>query len=206
MKLYLSSFHLGNKSSELVRFFSQNKEVAVIINALDVLSKKERSCKVQEELSDLSKLGLIPSEVDLRKYFGDKKKLYGVLKKYQGVWIRGGNVFVLRKAFYYSGFDEYIIEKSKNKQFVYAGFSAGICILSPTLKGYEIVDNHNVVPRGYKKKVIWKGLNIVSYAFAPHFKSNHPESVLVDAEIKYIKKHNIPYKTLSDGEVIIDST
>lgn len=41
------------------------------------------------------------------------------------------------------------------------------------------------------------------YAFAPHYKSNHPESAAVDALVDYYIDHHVLFKSLRDGEVLI---
>lgn len=203
MKLYLSSYRLGNRPEELAKLILGNKRVAVIVNAMDFLDKKERDKCVKQEIDDLTKLGLIAEELDLRNYFNKQDQLKNKLNIYNAVWIRGGNVFILRRAMSQSGFDKLIKEKNKNSSFVYAGYSAGICVLAPNLHGLELVDNPQRVPEGYENKLAWEGLGLVGFAFAPHYKSEHPESKAVDKEVEYFIKNKIPFKTLRDDEVII---
>ena len=41
----------------------------------------------------------------------------------------------------------------------------------------------------------------------PHFDSpNHPESYLMYDVVKYLEENNLKYKTLRDGEVLIEDT
>jgi len=119
------------------------------------------------------------------------------------VWVYGGNTFVLKRACEQSGFGEIIKEMILKDEIVYAGFSAGVVILSNSMKGLEIVDDPNIVPEGYKSDFSWEGLGILDYHVAVHYKSDHSESADIDKEIEYCEKNNIPYKTLSDGEVIV---
>lgn len=44
---------------------------------------------------------------------------------------------------------------------------------------------------------------LIDYSIAPHYKSNHTETELVDEMIDYYKNNHIKYKTLSDGKVLI---
>lgn len=206
MKLYLSSFHLGNESEKLSKMFGSNRKIGVVMNAQNYLKENERIISLESEIKDLKSINLIPEEIDLRNYFGKAEELKAKISEYGGIWIKGGNVFILRRAMKESGLDIFIKSKMKDKAFVYSGYSAGICVLSPTLKGYEIVDDPNLVPAGYSKGIIWDGLNILPYMFAPHYKSDHPESKLVDKEVEYLKENNIPYKTLRDGDAIIEQT
>jgi len=205
MKLYLSSYRLGNKPEVLVNLVSANKKAVVIGNAMDFLTEDAgRKESVQREMDDLTNLGFEPEEVDLRQYFGKPQELRDKLASFGLVWVRGGNVFVLRKAFKESGVDEWLKEQRGNKDLVYAGYSAGVCVLSPSLKGLDIVDNPNTIPEGYSKDTVWDGLGLVSFAFAPHYMSNHPEAEAVSRLVEYDKKSGIEYKALQDGEVIVE--
>lgn len=204
MRLYLSSYGLGNYSKELIKLIGANKNIVIIGNAGDHYgNKKERRESIKRQTDSLSSIGLIPQEIDLRKYFGKEKELENKLKKFGAVWIKGGNTFVLRKAMSLSGFDKIIKRILKKDEIVYAGYSAGWCVLSKSLKGLEIVDNPKDNAEGYPKKIIWSGLGIIDYTACPHYKSDHPESADVDKEVKYYKDNKIPYKTLRDGEVIV---
>ncbi len=203
MKLYLSSYRLGNNPNQLSELFSNNKNVAVIGNAMDFVDDLQREEKIKQSIMELQSLGLFPREIDLRGYFGKQNELAKKLNEYGAVYVRGGNTFVLRRAMMQSGFDKFIKEKNIDPNFLYAGYSAGICVLSPTLHGLELVDDPNTVPQGYKSEIIWDGLDIIDYSIAPHYKSDHPESANVDKEVEYFMKHKLPFKTLPDGEVII---
>ena len=205
MKLYLSSFHLGNDPKRLTNLLTSNKRSAVILNAVDSASERDRKQMLEVELSDLEKIGILPEELDLRDYFDKKERLNEKLKEYGMVWVRGGNTFVLRRAYAYSGFYLLLKEKIKDNDFVYAGYSAGICILSPSLKVLEIVDNPNIIPQGYKQDVIWEGLNFINYAIEPHYRSDHPESADIEKEVQRCIDNKILFVALRDGEVIIDT-
>ena len=203
--MYLSSFRLGDHPEQLAKLFGKNRRVAVIANATDDLqTAEERKLKVLKEIEWLDALGLKAEELDLRDYFGKPEELRKKVDEYGGVWVRGGNGFNIVRAAHQSGFDKIILEKNEDKNFVYAGYSAGICFLTPDLQGIELVDDPNFVPVGYKPEIIWKGLGILKYHIAPHYRSpNHPESPLVEKSVEYFISHKMVYKTLRDGEVII---
>ncbi len=203
MKFYLSSYRLGNEAKKLVSLLPKNKKAAVIANAVDDVLPSIRIEKVKRELEDLKKIGIEAEEIDLRNYFGKKELLRKKLSEYGMVWVRGGNTYILRRAYDYSGFDSLLKEKLTDKKFVYAGYSAGICILSLSLKGLDIVDDPNIVPKKYKKEIIWDGLGFINYNISPHYRSNHPESALVEKEVQYCINNKILFKALRDGEVII---
>ena len=204
MKLYLSSFRLGDTPQKFSALFGENKKVAVIANAADSKNIDERRISVEKEFEWLREIGLEPEEFDLRNYFTDDSKLITDFKKFGGTWVRGGNSFILGRAMYQSGFDSVLDEyNTKEKNFVYGGYSAGVCVLAPDLIGIERVDDPNIVPDRYMKKVIWEGIGIIDFHFAPHFRSNHPETQLVEETVNLWKAQGINFKALRDGEVII---
>ncbi|GAA1654076.1 hypothetical protein GCM10009744_52840 [Kribbella alba] len=112
MKLYLSSFRLGDHPERLVDLLPASPRVAVIANSIDNEDPELRGEKVAAELTGLTDLGLRADELDLRDYSGDSAgsggpgdsavsagsgdELRARLRQYDGVWVRGGNVFVLR--------------------------------------------------------------------------------------------------------------
>jgi len=204
MKLYLSSLRVGNQPEKLVAMLGNNKNIAVIANAMDYLNDPtERKQRVEQSINEMTGIGLDAEEVDLRIFFGKNKDLASCLNEYGGVWVRGGNAFVLRRAMRQSGFDKFITEKVSDNNFVYGGYSAGVCVLTPDLHGTELVDDPSIVPDGYEKGIIWEGLKILDYYFAPHYRSDHPESELVEKQVEYYEKNKMPYKALHDGEVIV---
>ena len=203
--MYLSSFRLGDHPEQLVEMVGANKRVAVIANSIDYGNDPERRrAGVQREIDDLNKLGFQAEELDLRKYFNKSNELEQKLAEFGAVWVRGGNTFVLRRAFKESGMDEWLRSQKDNKEFVYAGYSAGVCILSPSLKGLELVDDPVVVEEGYPKETIWDGLGLIDFAFAPHFESpGHPETEAVSREVEHYKKEGVKFRALHDGEAIV---
>ena len=54
-----------------------------------------------------------------------------------------------------------------------------------------------------QKEIIWDGLGLTNFAFMPHYQSDHPESGEIEKEIEICKSHNIPYKAVRDGDVLI---
>jgi dipeptidase E len=203
MRLYLSSYGLGNNPEEMMPLIGDNKRTAIIMNAQDNVLPEARSERLQREIENLTSLGLQPEELDLRDYFGKTEELKAILANFGYFWVRGGNVFLLRRAYKQSGFDSLLVELLQNDKVAYGGFSAGICVLAPSLKGIELVDPKDDVSEGYEKSVIWDGLGVLGYAIAPHYKSDHPESADIDRCVDYFKENDIAYKTLKDGEAIV---
>ena len=204
MKLYLSSYLIGNNSDELASLVSGRKRVGVIRNALDFSDEQERLEEGRKrEFSDLKELGFFPELIDLREYFDGKKNLRAAINQLDGLWVVGGNTFILNSAFRQSGLDRIIIELLENEQFVYAGYSAGICVLTPTLEGIHLADNPEIIPQCYPKEVIWEGLGLLPFCIAPHWRSDHPESAMIEKSVEYFMEHKIPFIALRDGETYI---
>ena len=88
---------------------------------------------------------------------------------------------------------------------VYGGYSAGVCIIGLTLRGVELVDDPTIVPDGYQKEIVWDGVGLVDFSFAPHYQSDHAESSAVDKMVDFYKKNAMPFRALKDGEVIIQT-
>ncbi|MBP7416743.1 MAG: Type 1 glutamine amidotransferase-like domain-containing protein [Pyrinomonadaceae bacterium] len=204
MRLYLSSYRLGNNSDELARLVSGRKRVGVIRNALDFSDDSLRQKEgLEREFADLKGLGFIPQAIDLREYFYRKEDLSVVIDGVDALWVAGGNSFVLNSAFRQSGLDKIIVERIENESFVYAGYSAGICVLTPTLEGIHLADEPDIIPKGYPMEVIWKGLGILPFCIAPHWRSDHKESSMIDESVEYFLEHKLPFIALRDGEVYI---
>ncbi len=204
MKFYLSSFKLGNKSNELARLMSGNKKIAYIPNAGDYTNASpKRKDWEKSDMESLQAIGLTVEYLDLQKFFGKTDSLRRKLNEFGGIFIRGGNTFILRQAMNLSGFDIIFKELLDRDDFVYSGYSAGICVLATDFGALQIVDDPTDNPYKESKETIWKGLGYFDYIILPHYKSDHPESADIDKEVEYCKKNNIPFKTLRDGEVII---
>tara|TARA_Y100000310_G_scaffold89923_1_gene87098 strand:+ start:58330 stop:58944 length:615 start_codon:yes stop_codon:yes gene_type:complete len=202
MKFYLSSYKFGLEKDKIKGMMPKNNyTIGLIPNALDFTGADpiRRKNSIKEGLEDLNSLGLKAELLDLKDYFGKNELLKKKLDQLGGVWVRGGNTFVLRQAMALSGFDKLI--KNIKDDFFYGGYSAGICVLAPDLSGLQIVDDATDIP--YGGKVILEGLGILDYVILPHYKSDHPEAADIDREVAYCKDNNIKFKTLRDGEVII---
>ncbi len=203
MKLYLSSYYFGNYTEKLINLIAPGKKVAVIMNAGDIYVDEQRPVYLSKEIEKFQKYDFIAEELDLRDYFNQSAGLAKKLAEYGAVWVMGGNSFVLRRAMNYSGFDKIIGPLVQNNSIVYAGFSAGSVVATKTLKGIEFVDDPNLVPPKYNEEIVWDGLGLVDFSIAPHYQSQHPESEDIEAVVQYFKDKNMPFKALSDGEVII---
>src|ERR1700676_1155712 len=202
MRLYLSSFDLGDRPDALVGLVAPTKRAAIIVNALDNFADA-RADWLNAQTTKLAKLGFSVTELDLRPSFGAAGALGALLHEVDAVWINGGNSFILRRAMKQSGFDALIRSALAKDEIVYAGFSAAAVIVSASLKGLEAVDNPTDVPSGYDTAVVWDGLGLLPFSIVVHYKSDHSESVAVEQEVAYYKANHIPYRTLRDGEALV---
>ncbi|TCM50358.1 Type 1 glutamine amidotransferase-like domain-containing protein [Kribbella sp. VKM Ac-2568] len=204
MKLYLSSFRLGDHPERLVALLPASGRVAVICNAIDAEDPALRREKVAAEIEWLTELGLRPVEVDLRSYSaggarGDSDLRAG-LTQYDGLWVRGGNVFVLRVALARSGADKFLPDLIRSGELVYAGYSAGPCVLAPSLRGLELCDDVTQV----EGEVIWEGLGVLDEAIVPHLNSpGHPETELVEKIAELYERTGVRHLKLRDGQALV---
>ncbi len=205
MKLYLSSYKLGNDIELLKEWVKNNNKMLVIPNALDVFEDSERKTNgILDKCKDLQELGFETQILDLRNYFNKEDELRRYLQDYNSFYVLGGNVFVLRQAMKLSGFDNYLNDISKLDNYLYAGFSAGICVLAKDLHGIHLADKPEKDHYNYGN-IIWDGIGIIDYMPVPHFDTpEHPESHLMYDVVKYLQDNNLPYQTLRDGDVIIE--
>jgi len=201
MKFYLSSFKIGNDPNQLKNLLPNNPKAVYISNGLDFANPENQKKHQDWDLRELNEIGIVAERLDLRDYFGRQAELRDKLKDIDLIYLSGGNVYDLRIAMKLSGFDETLKELVSCDK-VYAGYSAAVCVLSPTLKGYHLVDDPDLKTYG-DHETIWEGLDLIDWQFAPHFDSDHLESENIKKEIAYCEEHGMAYKALRDGEVIV---
>jgi dipeptidase E len=203
LRLYLSSFRIGEHPERLLELLGSGRSALVIANAMDHAPPEARQAAVQLELDALAELGLEARELELREYFGSEGAA-AALRECDLVWLRGGEVFVLRYALAASGADTALVELLHDDALVYAGYSAGPCCLGPTLRGFELVDDPAAVGVAYGAEPIWDGLGILDYVIVPHVDSpGHPETERCNALAARYRAEGVPHRTLRDGEVLV---
>jgi dipeptidase E len=207
MRLYLSSFRVGNRSDllvDLVRRSAEPPTVAVVANACDVGDTGNRAAEVARETTALRELGLEPKEVDLRDYDAGTGTLERDLAGLAALWVRGGNAFVLRYAMATSGADRLIPRLLADDALVYAGYSAGPCVLAPSLRGLELCDFPGDVREAYGAEPLWEGLGVIDRPFVPHLDSpGHPETELVAQVAERYRSEGSDFWALRDGQVVV---
>jgi dipeptidase E len=202
VRLYLSSFRVGNCPDRLISLAHDGLRTAVIGNAMDGASREVRLAAVERELTALADIGLDPEELDLREL--SPATVTDELERYDIVWLRGGNVFVLRSALAASAADIELKRRLKTDSIVYAGYSAGPCVLGPSLDGLEVVDEPEMVEAAYGRPPTWDGLGVLDFSIVPHFESpEHPESAALGRVAEAYRRAGTPHRTLRDGEVLV---
>ncbi|MYS85587.1 Type 1 glutamine amidotransferase-like domain-containing protein [Embleya scabrispora] len=179
--------------------------IAVIANATDDRSSVERTAGVDLELAAPGALGLRPTELDLRAFFDrPRAEVAAALGEFPAVRLRGGNVFLLRHALARSGADGVLVELLRRDALVYAGYSAGACVLAPSLRGLEGCDDADALPALYGEPARWDGPAVLDHAFVPHIDSpGHPETQLLAAVAADYRTRGVPHRTLRDGQVLV---
>ena len=103
---------------------------------------------INEDVEELTQIGFNVTVISLKDYFKNKEELVKILDTFNAFYVIGGNVFALRQAMHLSGFDEYIRTIENNPNYLYAGYSSGICVLAKDMHGLEICDDPNINPYG----------------------------------------------------------
>src|SRR4051812_18278329 len=134
MRLYLSSYRIGDHAASLLALLPGRKRAAIIENALDYIAPELRAHHrqhVYDPAAEFARLGIEAEFLDLRAYFDAPEALGDRLSRFDLVWVMGGNSFVLRRAMRQSGFDRVIGDMLTNDQIAYGGFSAGAVVAGP---------------------------------------------------------------------------
>ena len=203
MVLYLSSQKFGDNNDFLKKWINNhNNKILLIFNALDAKGQDRINNNIREDIGLLEEIGFEVTVIDLKKYFDKYDELNRICQNYNTFCVMGGNVFVLRQAMKYSGFDTFLKKISNNDNYLYIGYSAGGCVLSKRLDMFESVDEP--IDFYNKGEIVYDGIGFINYTFIPHYKSNYHKAYLIDEIVDTCKKDNIEYKAFRDGEAIIE--
>ncbi|GHF50411.1 dipeptidase E [Deinococcus metalli] len=192
MRLYLSSFRMGNHTHRLLDMLRGGRETALIRNAVE--GQPFRQDSLDRDVGDLEQLGLDVTVLDLRTLGAVEQ-----LPDFDLLFVRGGNVFTLRRVLAETGADAAILELLHADAVVYAGFSAGPCVLSPDLRPLAAVD-----PVSDATDLVTTGLGVLDRLFLPHVDSpGHPETADCTRLADGLAAQGLPHWRLRDGDVLV---
>jgi dipeptidase E len=201
MRLYLSSYQLGDHPEVFTSLVGGSKCGWVIMNAFDGADPEIRRLATERQVKNLAGIGLASRELDLRGH--DPESLAAKIGQPDFLWVRGGNVFTLRAALAQSGADALITDLLEADALVYAGFSAGGCVLAPTLLGLEECDSTEDALSMYGA-IQFEGLDILDRPFVPHLGSpEHPENKVLTRVAAAYAREGQPYWGLGDGQALV---
>lgn len=102
-----------------------------------------------------------------------------------------------------AGLDGLIVEGLAADRFVCGGFSAGSCVLAPSLTGLEVCDPPEVCRAAYGN-VRYDGLGVLDRPLVPHLNSpQHPETALLARVASEYDLEGQRYWALSDGQALV---
>lgn len=206
MRLFLSSYRAGRHEHRLREMLGPISKVAVITNAKDYKPPHERRAKVAENFDYYRSIGLEPTEIDLRPYF-HQTGAHKLLANHEFIWLAGGNAFLLRRALAYSGLDKFLYDQVRWNEYILAGESAGAIVTGPTLRFSEMdaaghEDSAAFISPGYRKEIIWEGLDFIAFVPVPHYKARGYRKE-VDRYLKLLERNSIPHKAMTDNQAIL---
>ncbi len=202
MRLYLSSYQFGDDAHHFASMVGGRRRGLLIMNALDASADTDRrAAAARNQCATLAELGLSAEDLDLRSVRAGEAAR--ILEGADFVWVHGGNVFVLRAALAESGMDAALVEALDADSLVYGGFSAGACVLGPSLAGYERCDPPADVA-AVAGTVRWDGLGVLDRAVVPHLDSpEHPDSATLEELAAVWRENGTPFIGLRDGEALV---
>lgn len=203
MRLFLSSYRFGTDPGLLLGVTRGPCPIAVIANAADAWPSRARDSAVASELAPLRALGYEPTEVDLRDHVGAPDGLRAALSPFGALWVRGGNTFVLRARLALCGGDEILTDLVRSGGLAYAGYSAGACLVTPSLRGLEFSDDPGEVDAVCGVPARWDGLGWVDYAIVPHAGDSPLADAGVARTLDFLTRERLPFRALGDDEVIV---
>lgn len=198
MRLFLSSYRFGEHFEKFLALVGVPGDIAVVGNACDAWPEA-RATAVKLDIALLADKGFTPRELDLRDFIGTPAELEKALSEFPAMWVRGGNTFVLRAQFARSGADQVLKRLLARDALVYAGHSAGACIMCPDLHGLEAVDDPAEVMPTCGIASPWEGLGLVEKMIVPHVDSLEECAALAAR----LRTHNIGHWAFTDADALV---
>ncbi|GAB3624040.1 hypothetical protein GCM10027418_21240 [Mariniluteicoccus endophyticus] len=203
MRLYLASFRpVPDPERFRALIGRKNRTGLVCVNAIDHEPADVRAEKLAAEIAALKEIGLKATELDLRAE--TPMSVAGKLLDAGFLWVRGGNVFVLRRAMGACGLDQLLPQMLARDAFVYAGYSAGGAVLAPDLAGFETCDDPAEADALYGPASSTKGIGVLDRPFVPHLGTpGHPESEVLEQVARAYAHADQEIWALRDGQALV---
>jgi len=74
------------------------------------------------------------------------------------------------------------------------------------MQAIAVMDEPEINPYNTDSPPIYEGIGLITYSPIPHFEYVHGETEAANLAVDYCIKNDIIYKTLRDGDVIIEDT
>lgn len=164
MKLFLTSAGLPKETREyFIKLLDKDPKKVTVAFIPTAAYPEVDKWFVKATTDEIEKLGMSWEEVELKNE--DEDALLKKLKKFDVIYINGGNTFYLLDWVKKSGFNQ-IIRQLLEEGRIYVGVSAGSIIAGPNIEvsGWDATWDKNVV--GLEDLT---GLNLVPFAISPHF-------------------------------------
>lgn len=204
MKLFLASYRFGDHHARFAELVGHGARIAVIAAAADAWPAAARASAVTSELTPLRRAGYDAEELDVRDYAHSPDSLEQALQTFDCAWVRGGNTFVLRAQLARTGADSVLERLVRDGELVYAGYSAGAAVATPTLTGLDVTDDPSDVLPTCGIEPVWAGLAFVDFAIVPHGGGSVLEDPAATARtIAVLTAEQIPFRVLSDQQVVV---
>ncbi|MDR2336665.1 MAG: peptidase E [Candidatus Nomurabacteria bacterium] len=208
MRLFLASRNFGNHLEQLHDMVGVNKMALLIFNATDEKNSLIRMWKKWRKKYQFQNAGFDVLELDLRVFFGRRHDLEMYIKSVSPglIYAFGGNVFILRRAFRYSSFDEILRSNLASDNYVYGGSSAGSVIMSKELKYFvNKEDMPEVVPKHkYHADIIWEGMGLIDEYLLPHADSKQFDDSAGEIRLAFNQANIKPISMTDDDVFVID--
>jgi dipeptidase E len=206
VRLFLASAELSHPSNDgdLTRALAELavpvSRIAVVANARDGEPPEQRRHWVTTEFRSLDPLHAETVELDLRDHANRPHAIDQALAGTDLIWVTGGDMNLLRERMRSSGLDTALQRRLTEDTIVYSGYSAGACLAGPALTTSDLEGN----PRA-GDEIGWGGLGLVDVTIVPHLP---PEGAADNDFVQiagHLRRRNLPYSALRDGQAIIVS-
>ena len=198
MKLYLTSERMGDDSDRLLAMITPRGRVAVVSNALDLISEEARRAYAARGgfvVHDwFRNHGLEVIDLDLRTYFNNGS-IDAALDRVDLVWATGGNSFLLLRAIRQSGLEVSLKRRLAENSITYGGWSAGACVAGSSLRGIHLMDDPVSVANGYdpEPQMGWHGARRLRHRSTLSIRASGVERCRTRVGLAGTAEHPVPH-------------